>query len=631
MFDFVQEKKRFVYIILVLMVLPFAFFGVDSYRHSGNVESPATVNGVKVSGQELETSLRQQQEQLRQRMGANFDPAMFNTPEMKRAVLDNLVAQTLLVDRAKAYGLTVTDQQIAQLIGGIEAFQEGGKFDKKRYETVLSKNSLSPLMYEGRVRDELLRQQLNEAYAQSGYASNILAEKVIRLNEQKRVISFASVPLQTLIAEAKVDSGTIKKYYEENAKEFSIPEQVRVEYIKFSAENLLGKTEVAAEDIRKYYDEHQADFGRAEQRQASHILIAVAASASQAEQDAARAKAENVLFQLKQNPSKFAVLAQQFSQDPGSAVKGGDLGLFGRGMMVKPFEESAFSLKQGELSGLVKSDFGFHIIKITEIKPSRVMPFDEARENILNKLRQQKALEKFSELAVDFSNKVYEQSDTLKPAAEFSGAKIEQSAWLVKGTSNTEPWNTKMLQAIFSDDVIKNKRNTAAIEIAPSTLLSARLLEYKPASVKPLNEVQVVIQQKLAREQAIVTANQQGKVALEALQKTGKTNLIWGEVQTITRSQHGALDSVLVRQIYQVNTAKLPQYVGAESSQGGYTVVRLDAVKEAEKPDETKTLRYAEQLRQMSGEALLQAYLADAKSHATIKINLPTKKANIVE
>ena len=622
MFDFVQEKKRFVYIILVLMVLPFAFFGVDSYRHSGNAESPATVNGVKVSAQELDNSLRQQQEQLRQRMGPGFDPAMFDTPEMKRAVLDNLIAQRLLVERARASGLTVTDEQVAQLIGTVEAFQAGGKFDKKRYETVLANNSLSPLVYEARVRDELLGQQLNETYAQNGYASNASAEKIIRLNEQQRVVSVASLPLQPFMEQVKIDQAEIKKYYEANQKEFAVPEQARVEYVEFSTDSLLGKIEVGSDESHKFYEEHQADFGRPEERQASHILINVAASAPQAEQDAARIKAEKLLAQVKQDPAKFAKLAKQFSQDPGSAAKGGDLGLFGRGMMVKPFEEAAFSLKQGEISALVKSDFGYHIIMLTAIKPARVLSFEEAREGIVNKLRQQKAGEKFAELAEKFSNAVYEQSDTLKPAAEIAGAKIEQSGWLVKGVPGAEPWNAKSLQAVFSEDVVKNKRNTPAIEVAPSTLVAARMLEYKPASVKPLSDVQVVIQQRLVREQATILAAQQGKTDLEQLQKTGKTSLSWAQAQTVTRGQHGALDVNLVRQVFRVDAAKLPQYVGAEVTQGGYTIVRVDAVKGGDRPDEAKLVRYVQQLRQMSGDEIFHAYLADAKSHATIKVNL---------
>jgi peptidyl-prolyl cis-trans isomerase D len=623
MFDFVQEKKRLVQIVLALIILPFAFWGVDSYRRSGDAEAPATVNGTKITQQEFENALRQQQDRLRQMLGANFDAAMFDNPEMKRAVMDNLVAQRLLVVRAKAVGLAVTDEQVAQIVGGIDAFQNNGTFDKKRYETALANQNMSPLMFEARLRDELLGQQMRDAYVQNGFASNTVADNVIRLNEQQRVISVSSIPFQSFIAQAKVDEADLKKYYDLNQKEFLSPEQVRVEYVKFSVDGLLGKVDVTADEVRQYYDVHQSDFGALEQRQAAHILIAVAAAAPQAEQDAAKAKAMQVLQQVKQNPAKFAELAKLNSQDPGSAANGGDLGFFGRGMMVKPFEDAAFALKQGEISGLVKSDFGYHIIKLVAIKPSRVLPFGEARESIANKLRLQKAADKFAELAEKFSNTVYEQSDTLKPAADLVGAKIEQSGWVIKDAVASGPWTAKMSQAIFADEVVKNKRNTAAIEVANNTLVAARILEHKPAAVRALSEVQEVIRQKLLYQQALELAAKQGNAMLEQLQRGDKPELSWSAAQSITRAQRGSLNAALVRQIFQANAAKLPQYVGAEAAQNGYVLVRVDAVKEGEKPDDAKRARYAQQLRQLTGEEMFRAYLSDAKQQATIKVKLP--------
>jgi peptidyl-prolyl cis-trans isomerase D len=624
MFDFVHENKKMVQIVLALIVLPFALWGVSSYDKAGkSADVVATVNGTKITQQEYENTLRQQQDRLRQQLGAKFDASMLDNPEMKRAVLDNLISQRLLVERAKAAGLAVPDERVAQVIGGIEAFQDGGKFDKKRYLSVLANQSMSPLTFEARVRDELLGQQLQEAYAQNGFAANSIADNIIHLNEQKRIVSIAPVSFQPFMAQAKVDDAALKKYYEQNSTEFHLPEQAKVEYVKFSADDLMTKVEVNADEVRKYYDEHQNDFGTPEERQAAHILIAVNASASQPEQDAAKAKAEQLLQQVRKNPARFAELAQQNSQDPGSASKGGDLGFFGHGMMVKPFEDAAFALKAGEISGLVKSDFGYHIIKLIAVKPARVLPFDEARESIVNKLRQQKAADKFAEMAEKFSNAVYEQSDTLKPAADLVDAKLEQSAWLIKGAAGAEPWTAKMLQAIFNDEVIKNKRNTPAVEVAENTLVAARILEYKPASVRALSEVQDVIKQKLLRQQALELAEQQGKSMLTQLQIGNKPILSWGTAQSLTRAQHGSLDAGLVRQIFQVNAAKLPQFVGAADSQNGYVLVRIDAVTEGAVNDDAKRARYAQQLRQLTGEEISRAYITEAKRQATIKINLP--------
>jgi len=623
MFDFVHEKKRLVQIVLALIILPFAFWGVDSYNQSGNTaEVAATVNDAKITQREFENALRQQQDRLRQMMGANFDAAVLDNPEMKHAVMDNLVEQRLLVERAKAIGLAVSDGQIAQVIQGIEAFQDNGKFDKKRYETALANQSMSPLMFEARLRGELVGQQMRDAYVQNGFAPNGVTGDVIRLNEQQRVVSTSLVSFQPFVAQAKVDEAELKKYYEQNQKEFQVQEQAQVEYVKLSVDNLLTKVEVKMEDARKHYDEHPNDFGTPEERQAAHILVAAAAAAPQAEQDAAKAKAEQLLQQARKNPAEFAGLAKQNSQDTGSAANGGDLGFFGRGMMVKPFEDAAFTLKQGEISGLVKSDFGYHIIRLLAVKPARLLPFDEAREGITGKLRQQKATDIFAELAEKFSNTVYEQSDTLKPAAELTGATIERSGWLVKGVAAGEPWTAKMLQAIFTDETVKNKRNTAAIEVAANTLVAARILEYKPAATRALGEVQEMIRQKLLHQQALELAARQGKTLREQLQRGDKPALNWTAAQTVTRAQQGSLDKELVRKIFQADAAKLPQYVGAETPQNGYMLVRIDAVKEGDKPDDAKRTGYARKLRQLTGEEMFRAYLADAKQQATIQVNL---------
>jgi peptidyl-prolyl cis-trans isomerase D len=626
MFDLVHGNKRVVQIILALIILPFALWGVNSYEKS-KISSGvvAQVNDITITQQEFENALRQQQDRMRQQMGANFDATMFDNPVIKREILDNLVTQRLLIDRAHAAKLVATDDQIAQVIGGVEAFQDNGKFDKKRYVAVLTNNNMSPLAYESRLRDELLGQVMQETYTQNGFSPNSVTENIFHLTGQERTVSVSPVSLQGVMAQAKVDEASVKKYFEQNQGEFQVPDQAKVEYVKLSMDNLLASAEVHKEDVRKYYDEHQNDFGAPEERQAAHILIAVPGAAPQVERDVAKAKAEHLLQQVRGKPASFAELAKQNSQDPGSAAKGGDLGFFGRGMMVKPFEDVAFSLKAGEISGVVQSDFGYHIIKLIAIKPSRVAPFDEAREGIANKLRQQKAADMFAELAEKFSNTVYEQSDTLKSAATLASSKIEQSGWLSKGMAGAAPWTTKMLQAIFSDEVVKNRRNTSAIEVSKNVLVAARVLEYKPAAVRTLSEVQETIRQKLLRQQALELASKQGKALLEQLQHGDKQALSWGTPQTVTRLKHGSLDTGLVRQVFQVNTAKLPQYVGAEDPLNGYMLVRIDAVKEGEPINDATRSEYAQQLRQLTGEEIFQAYLSNAKKLAKIKIDLPEK------
>lgn len=616
MFDLVQENRRLVQIVLALIIVPFALWGVDSYRKSGDGAPLATVNGEKIGQQEFDNALKQQQQRIREMAGPNFDPAFFDKPEIKHSILDGLVTQHLLGEEARRVGLNLTDEQIAQIIASISVFQIDGKFDKTRYQEVLSEKGMNRFEFESRIHQDLLIRQLTDAYTQNGYASDTEAANLIRLNEQQRVVAVANLDVAAFMKQAKLPGNAIGDYYSNNAQEFQIPARANVEYVVFSAESLLPQVKVSDEEIKQYYEDHQAEFGTQEQRQAAHILVSVAKSASDAEKQAVKAKAEQVLQQVKQSPGKFAALAKQYSQDPGSAAGGGDLGMFGRGAMVKPFEDSVFSLKIGEVSGLVQSDFGYHIIKLLGVKPAKMQPLNEVNGLIVQRLKLQHANDKFAELAEKFNDTVYEQSDSLKPAAELVKMPVQRGVWLSKGQAPAGLWTDKVLQAVFSDDAIKNKRNTAAIEVAPNTMLSARVTEFKPESVRPLSEVSAMIQQKLEKLQAKEMVAQQGNKLLEQLQRGEKAGVNWKAAQNITRTQRG-IEPELLRAIFRADAGKLPAYVGA-SGQSGYMLARVDAVKDPAQSDEFKLGGYEQQIRQITGEELLTAYLADLKKRADI-------------
>jgi len=620
MFDFVRERKRVVQIVLALIILPFALWGVDSYRHSGKTSAVATVNGAEIGQAEFEDALMQQRRRLREMTGENFDPAFFDRPEIKRSVLEGLVMQRLLQQKADKLGLTVSDEQMAQIIAGVGAFQKDGRFDKRQYEAALRAQDMTPEIFEYRVRQDILNRQLTDAYAQNGFASNAMAEKLIRLNEQQRVVSVTALGLDDFIRKAVVSDDEVSKYYEQNAQQFQIPERVQVEYVTFSADSLAEKIEPSAKQIQDYYQEHMSEFATQEQRQASHILIAVSRQASAEEKSAARAQAERLLQQVKAAPAKFAALAKQYSQDPGSAANGGDLGMFGRGMMVKPFEDAVFSLAVGQVSDLVETDFGYHIIKVTAVKPSRVQPLSEVRALIEQRLRAQQAADRFAELAERFNNAVYEQSDSLQPAAELVGAKVVSGIWLSRDRQPDELWTAKALQAVFADDVLKDKRNTAAIEVKPNTLLAARVTAHQPATTRPLAEVAGGIRQLLQRQVAMRAAEEQGKMLLAALQVGENKRLSWKPGQRVSRAQRSELNPALLRQIFTADTGKLPAYVGVADPQQGYVIARIDAVQEVAAIDPAKRERYAQQVRQVTGEALLTAYLEDEKSRADISM-----------
>lgn len=618
MFDFVHEKKRIVQVVLALIVLPFALWGVDSYRNSGDVASVATVNGKKISQQEFENAMEQQRQRIREMSGSNFDASFFDKPEIKKSVLDGLVTQHLLFGEAGEAGLAVSDEQMAQIIAGVGAFQKDGKFDKQRYEAALSAQGMTPSMFESRVRQDLMTRQLTDAFSQNGYAAEAMAENLIRLNEQQRVVSVSALNVDAFLKQAKVDDAAVKEYFDKNAQQFQIPERAKVEYVTFSLDSLLSQVSASEQEIKGYYEEHMNEFGTQEQRQAAHILIALSKQASAAEQQAAKSKAEQVLQQVKQSPNKFAALAKQYSQDPGSAANGGDLGLFGRGAMVKPFEDAVFSLNAGEISGLVQSDFGFHIIKLVAIKPAQVQALGEVRGFIAQRIKTQHASDRFAELAEKFNNTVYEQSDSLKPAAELVKSPVQGGVLLSKGQAPSGLWNAKVLEAVFSEDALKNKRNTPAIEVAPNTLLAARVVDYQPATVRPLAEVASDIRNKLLRQQAQQNATKQGEALLGQLLRGEKAQVAWKPAQSITRAQHADMKQEVAQAVFRADVSKLPAYVGIEDAQQGYVIARIDTLKQVADIEEAKRSRYTQQIRQITGEELLMAYLSDAKKRADI-------------
>jgi peptidyl-prolyl cis-trans isomerase D len=621
MFDFVHENKRIVQIILALIILPFAFWGVNSARNAGADASLAKVNGEKISPQEFDNARQQQAQRMREAMGGQFDSTMLERTEFKNAILENLVTEHVLSSEAKRHGLSVGDEQLAQIIAGVEAFQVAGKFDKKRYQEALSAQNMTPEAFEYKVRQDISGRQLTAAYVNSGYAASAVVDQLIRLNEQQRVVSVAQLDFDSVLKKVQVSAADVKAYYEKNASEFQLPEQVKVDYVTLSAATLENQTVISEAAIKQYYDEHVAEFATPELRQAAHILIAVAKQASDADKETAKKKAEQILQQVKQAPAKFAELAAKNSQDPGSAAKGGDLGEFGRGMMVKAFEDAAFSLKVGEISGLVQSDFGFHIIKLNAIKAGAAQPLAAVKATIAQRLKAQTASDRFAELAEKFNNTVYEQSDSLKPAATLIGGTIQKSAWLLKGQAPAGIWDAKLLAAVFSDDALNKSRNTSAIDVGQNVLVAAHVVEHQPARARPLAEVSASINGKLQHQQALDLAEKEGSALLAKLQKGESVNLTWQAEKTVSRNQRDNLNVETLREIFKADAKKLPAFI-AQKSIAGYVIVRVNAVKDIATIGEAKRTGYAQQLQRIMGEELLRAYSAEAKKNADISVKL---------
>lgn len=623
MFDFVNQKKTIVQIVLFIALLPFLFWGVESYRGMGGAGDVASVDGEKISRQEYEQALRNQQESLRNMLGDNYDASLLENPQMRSAVLENLIQQKLLRREADQVGLAVLDSRLTAEIQNIDLFHEDNKFSYERYRELLQRQGMTPAMFEARLAGDLMRQQLIEGITASAITSKTAAKKIATLSETKYEINRIVINPEQYINQVTPDETAIQSYYDSHRQDFTLPERVRVEYVVLSLDELAKQEQVSDEEIRKYFDEHQDEFGRAEERRASHILLTVPAGATEEQKASIKAKAEQILEQVKQDPEKFSELAKELSEDPGSAKVGGDLGFFARGLMVKAFEDVVFEMQPDEIRGPVETPFGFHIIKLTAVKNADVSNFDDVKENIKQTLQRQKVAERFGEMSEDFSNIVYEQSDTLQPVAQMFNLSVQRSDWIDR--SSKEPSviaNERMLQAIFSDSAIHDHFNTEAIEVKPDTFVSARVLEHRPASAQSIGLVRDKIIEILKRQLAVEAAEEEGKQKLAKLQAgEADETLEWGEPIEISYIQRKGEDEEILHVLFQANIEKLPAYTGVKTKKGDFDLIRINEVKipTADK-EESSQQALINQLQQVHGQEELNAYLAGLRQRAEVKI-----------
>lgn len=627
MFDAVRNNKRIVQVFLVAISLPFALWGVDSYVQMAKESDVANIGGHKISQQEFKKVWSEQTERMRSRLGSQFNPELFNTPAAKQAVLNDLIAQRLLLLEAVNNRMGVSDEALRETIAAIPAVQENGQFSPARYDAALKAQGLTQAGFEQQMRQNLTLQQLVNGISNSTFVVPSLSDLAYRLQAEERVVQDLRLAPEAYLGSVKLADGAAKEFYDKNPKLFEVPEQGKAEYVVLSLDSLQGQVSVPVEEMKAWYESHKDRYQQGEERRASHILLTVDAAAPAADKAKVKAKAEQLLAELRKTPAKFAELAKQNSQDPGSAGKGGDLGFFGHGMMVKSFDDAVFKLKDGEISGVVESEFGYHLIKLTGIKGGKGRSFEEARPEIEAELKKQAASRKFAEAAETFSNMVYEQADSLQPVAEKFKLTRQTTNWLPK---NPPPQmaqamgplgHPKLLGALFADDAVNGKRNTEAVEVAQNTLIAARLIEHKPASLIPFDTIKAEVEKRLLREEATKLASKAGADKLAALAKDGSDKESWGASKTVSRLTAGNLPPAVLSAIFKADTAKLPAYAGVELPGAGYVLFKITKVGQPEKTDEAKRKAVVQRLTTTAAEDDLNGYMASLRSRYKVEVH----------
>lgn len=634
MFDFVRKHTRILQFVLFLLIFPsFVLFGVEGYsRMSDKGPVVARVDGHDIRQSEWDAAHKAEVDRLRQTM-PTLDAKLLDSPAARYATLERLVQERVIHAAANDARLATSDQRLARELqqDPVIASLRGpdGTLDVARYRQLLGAQGLTPEMYEEQVRADISRRQVLAGVQQSALATPAQAALAFGAFLEKREVQVARFDAAEFAAKVAPTDAEIEAYYQGHPQLFQAPEQVDIEYLVLDVESLKKGISVNEQDLRTYFEQNAARTAGQEERRASHILIAAPKDAPAAERQAAKAKAEQLLAQLKQSPDSFAELARKHSQDPGSAAKGGDLDFFTRGAMTKPFEDAAFSLKKGETSGVVETEFGFHILRVTDIKTPKQRSFEEMRPELEAQLRTQEAQRKFAETADAFSNAVYEQSDSLKATADRFKLELRTATGVRRepapGATGALA-NPKFLNALFSPDSLEKKRNTEAVELGGNQLVSGRVTKHTPARTLPLAEVKDQVRERLKAERGAELARKAGTEQLQAL-KTNPAAASLPAPVLVSREDTRNQPAAVVEAALKADPSALPAFVGVDLGAQGYAVVKVNKVVPREAPAGETARREQQQAAQWLASAEGLAYYNLLKDRFKAQIKVPPPSA----
>jgi peptidyl-prolyl cis-trans isomerase D len=611
--------------IVILISIPFALWGIQEYLGVGSEPVVVSVNGDEITERALEQRYQRFRNELREQLGAAYRPELFDDKRMRQEVLKRMVSESVVLQASYDLGLRVGDPLIKQAIMEIDAFKKNGRFDQATFERYARMQGLSSGGFEERIRQAIMAEQLSQALQASTFITDLEMQEILRLQNQTRDLAYFTIKTDDYKSDEEISADEIEAYYAAHQEEFRVPEQVKLEYILLDAEMVGSTVDVDDASLQGYYENHQESYGQPEQRQASHILIRLEADAEQASIDAVKNKIDS-LFERIQQGEDFAELAKANSEDPGSAEQGGDLGYFGKGIMDPAFEAAAFALQEGEVSEPVRSNFGYHLIKLTGIQPSSVKPFDEVRDEVEQAYRKAEGERLYFEMAEQLADLSYEDPSSLLPAASTLKLKVETSDWVSRNRAQGVLASPKVLAAAFSDDVLLERNNSELIEIDQEQAIVLRVIEYMESSIQPLPEVSETIVENLHQQHAIDQARAEAEKRLASLQ--AGTDIVEIAEQTefkrktsLTRNDM-SVPPTLVREIF-----RLPHPVDGSSvsgmiqlATGDFAVYNLYAVNDvpADKISATLKNQLKNNLRQRLGRAQYGHLVADLEARADI-------------
>ena len=627
MFEAIRKHSKIVMFLLFLLVIPsFVLVGIDSNYFSEKSPVVARVDGHKITQADWDNAHREETDRIRAQ-SPNVDPKQLDTPQARYATLERLVRDRVFAAAAQSSHLITSDARLARALQDIPAIaalkRPDGSLDTEAYRSLVGAQGLTPEGFEANVRRELSVSQVMGGVMSTAFATDAAAKLAFDSLYQRREIQVARFNASDYAKQVNPTDADIEAFYKANAQRFQQQEQAAVEYVVLDLDSVRSGIRVNEDDLRTYYKENLTRLAAKEERRASHILINAAKDAPAADRDQAKARAQELLAQVRKSPASFAEVAKKSSQDSGSAPAGGDLNFFGRGAMVKPFEDAVFAMKKGEISDVVESDFGYHIILLTDIKTPRQPSFEELRPSLEAELKQQQAQRKFAEVAEAFTNSVYEQPDSLKPVADSLKLKIQTAEGVtrVPGPGASGPLaNPKFLEALFANDSVEGKRNTSAIEVGPSQLVAGRISTYTPTRTLALQEVSDRARLLLIAEKSAELARKDAEAKKAAWTGNAAPAAGLAPAVVVSRDQTQNLPRAVVDAALRASPDNLPAWVSADLGSQGTAVVKVLRIIPREGVDAQQAAQQRQQLQQWWTTAEGFAYYEMLKERFKVQI-----------
>jgi peptidyl-prolyl cis-trans isomerase D len=585
MFEAIRKHSKVVMGILFLLIIPsFVLFGIDGNYFSENSVTVASVDGRAITQTEWDNAHRTESDRIRAQQ-PGIDGKLLDSPQARYATLEKLVRDRVLAAAARHMHLMVSDAQLARELQKIPAIAQlrkpDGSLDTQAYRALVAAQGLTPEGFEAQLRNELSVNQVLGGAVSTSFASPVESKLGLDALLQRREIQVARFDAKDYVSKVTVDDAQLQTFYAAHPELFRQTEEASVEYVVLDLDAIKNGLSVSEDDLRTYYKENQDRLAGKEERRASHILINAPKDEPAAEREKARQKAQELLAQVRKDPSSFAELAKKSSQDPGSAPQGGDLGFFARDAMVKPFADTVFAMKKGDISDVVETDFGYHIIKLTDIKAPKVPSFDEVRPKLEAELRQQQAQRKFAEVAETFSNLVYEQPDSLQPVADKLKLKIQTATGVMrKPQANAKGAlaNPRFLEALFAPESIQSKRNTEATEIGSNVLVAGRITAYQPAEALPFDKAKDRVRSAYVAQQSAELARTDGSAKLVQWQKSPASASGLAAAITVSRDQPQGQPPKLVSAVLSAPADQLPTWTGIDLGPQGYAIAKIERI-----------------------------------------------------